>query len=182
MESDLSCHYSDPSGKQLGVLTGPTSYETVWPAWPGLTNNDHGGKTLHFQNGRLVTYDDRIPPSLVYGKICEFWVELGEINSTLGYPLTDPQFLSDGTTCVIFEGGHVHQANGSEDAAMFVEQMHICLPRLFLTRNHLQISCSQLHGALQTYFSSVCTPGSRCAHCSKSRPRLPSHAPPFLSG
>ena len=64
----------------------------------------------------------------MYGKICEFWVELGEINSTLGYPLTDPQFLSDGTTCVIFEGGHIHHACGSEDAVMFVEPMHICLP------------------------------------------------------
>ena len=55
------------------------AYEHVWLAWPSLTDNDHGGKALHFQNDQFVVYDDRIPPSLAYGKICEFWVELGNI-------------------------------------------------------------------------------------------------------
>jgi hypothetical protein len=92
------------SGEQLGVLTCPTSCDP-----------------------RQSVCHDRIPPSLVCGRICEFWVALGDINPTQGYLLTDPQFLSDGTTCVIFEGSHGHQASGSEDATMFVKLMHICL-------------------------------------------------------
>jgi hypothetical protein len=35
----------------------------------------------------------------------------------LGYPLSDPRFFPDGSTCSVFEGGHVHQA-GTEDPEM----------------------------------------------------------------
>jgi uncharacterized protein with LGFP repeats len=97
-----------------------------WPElWPGLTDNEGGGKTLHFLNGRLVSYQNQVPPLLVYGKINELWLELGGSKSPLGYPLADPQFLSDGTVCTVFEGGHIHQPSGSEDADMFV-----CLSQL----------------------------------------------------
>jgi hypothetical protein len=89
-----------------------------WPQnWPGLTDNDNGGKTLTFRFGRLVSYDFQTPPFLVYGKIFKLWYDLGGVKSGLGHPLVDPQILKDGTVCNIFEGGHIHQI-GTRDAEM----------------------------------------------------------------
>jgi hypothetical protein len=114
----LSPNASDPSGKQLGVLLGPAD---CWPRnWPGLTDNQDGGKTLHFRFGRLVSYDNQTSPFLVYGKIYEVWNKLGGIKSLMKYPLADPQFLSDESVCSVFEGGHIHQSRGSNDADVFV--------------------------------------------------------------
>ena len=89
-----------------------------WPHnWPGLTDNDNGGKTLHFRFANLVSYDFITPPFLVYGKIYDIWRDLGGVMSGLGHPLADPQILLDGTICSIFEGGHVHQV-GTRDPEM----------------------------------------------------------------
>jgi hypothetical protein len=96
------------SGKQLASLLGPTD---CWPhGWPGLTENDNGGKTFHFRFGRLISYDYVTEPFLFYGKTFDFWNDLGGLRGGLGHPIADPQFLPDGTTCNIFEGGHVHQS------------------------------------------------------------------------
>ena len=112
-------HTSDASGKQLAVLLGPAD---CWPAgWPGLTDNDEGGKTLHFRNGRLVSYDNQSPPCMIYGNIYKVWNDLGGIKSQLKYPLADPQFLPDESICSVFEGGHIHQPRGSQDADMSVQ-------------------------------------------------------------
>jgi len=89
-----------------------------WPGgWAGLTENENGGRTLHFRPSQLVSYDLRTPPFLLYGKIFGFWNGLGGVRSGLGHPLADPQILEDGSLCCIFEGGHVHQI-GSLDAEM----------------------------------------------------------------
>jgi hypothetical protein len=108
--------YSDARGEQLASLLGPTD---CFPhAWPGLTDNDNGGKTLHFRFGRLISNTFQSPPLLIYGKIYNLWRDLGGFNSGFGYPLCDPQILPDGSTCSIFEGGHIHQA-GTRDAEIF---------------------------------------------------------------
>jgi hypothetical protein len=92
-----------------------------WPHnWPGLVNNAEGGKSLYFRNGRLISFDNQSTPFLVYGKIYETWKKLGELKSELKYPLSDPQFLPDESICSIFEGGHIHQLRGSNDADVFV--------------------------------------------------------------
>ena len=105
-------NYSDPSGKQLATLMGPAD---CWPyEWPGLTDNNLGGKMLHFRFGVMVSHDDT-SPFLVYGKFAEYWKNLGGIESGFGYPIADPQFLPDGSTCIIFQGGHIHQLSASRD-------------------------------------------------------------------
>jgi hypothetical protein len=106
---------SDPSGKQLAGLLGPSD---CFPHnWPGLTDNENGGKTLHFRYGRLISRTFQAPPFLIYGDIYNLWKDLGSYNSGLGMPLADPQFLEDGSTCCIFDGGHVHHL-GSGDPEM----------------------------------------------------------------
>jgi hypothetical protein len=90
--------------------------------WLGLVDNENGGKTLHFRTGKLVSYDYRTPPFLVYGRIHEFWINLGGVRSGLGHPLADPQILEDGSICNIFEGGHVHQV-GTRDAEMWASML-----------------------------------------------------------
>ena len=103
---------SDPSGKQLATLVGPTD---CWPyGWPGLTDNNLGGKSLHFRYGQLVSYGDT-SPFLIYGKFANYWKDLGGIESGFGYPIADPQFLPDGSICIIFQGGHIHQPSVSRD-------------------------------------------------------------------
>jgi hypothetical protein len=98
---------SDPNSQQIGVLMGPAD---SWPArWAGLVDNDNGGQTLHFRAARLISYDDRTSPFAVYGEFFTIWDSIGGVRSGLGHPIADPQFLADGTTCLIFEGGHVHQ-------------------------------------------------------------------------
>ena len=90
----------------------------LWPFdSPGLTENENGGKMLHFGTSRLVSYDYVTEPFLIYGKIFNFWKDLGELMGGLGHPIADPQFLPDGSTCSIFEGGHVHQS-GLKDPEM----------------------------------------------------------------
>jgi hypothetical protein len=121
----LPSNPSDPSGKQLGILLGPT--DSVPQNWLGLTDNQDGGKTLHFRFGKLVSYDNQTAPFLVYGKICDVWNKLGGIKSDLKYPLTDPQFLPDESICSVFEGGHIHQPRGSNDADMFVQPSSLCV-------------------------------------------------------
>lgn len=103
---------SDPSGKQLATLMGPTD---CWPqGWPGLADNKLGGKSLYFRYSLLVSYGDT-SPFLVYGKFADYWKNLGGIESGFGYPIADPQFLRDGSTCIIFQGGHIHQLSASRD-------------------------------------------------------------------
>ena len=103
----------------MGVIAGPTSYEHVWPAWPGLTDNEDkkGGRTLHFRNGVLTSQTRDSPPFLVYGQIYELWRDLNGVSSGLGYPLADYRVLEDRTTCIVFEGGHIHKV-GEEDPQM----------------------------------------------------------------
>jgi uncharacterized protein with LGFP repeats len=72
---------------------------------------------LHFRTGRLISYDYVTEPFAFYGKIFDFWNDLGGLRSGLGHPVADPQFLPDGSTCNIFEGGHVHQS-GMKDPEM----------------------------------------------------------------
>jgi hypothetical protein len=104
---------SDPSGKQLAGLIGPTD---CWPyGWPGLADNTNGGKSLHFRYAQLVSYD-ATAPFLVYGKFADLWKDLGGLESGFGYPIADPQVLPDGSVCVIFQGGHIHQVSASRDA------------------------------------------------------------------
>jgi hypothetical protein len=105
-------NYSDPSGKQLARLMGPTDR---WPlGWPGLTQNDLGGQTLWFRSAWLVSYGE-VSPFLVYGKLADFWNNLKGIESGFGYPIADPQFLPDGSICIIFQGGHIHQPSLSRE-------------------------------------------------------------------
>jgi hypothetical protein len=108
-------NHSNLSGNQLAPLLGPTD---CWPhGWPGLADNENGGKTLHFRFGRLISYDYVSEPFAFYGKTFNFWDDLGGLRSGLGHPIADPQFLPDGSTCNIFEGGHVHQS-GMKDPEM----------------------------------------------------------------
>jgi hypothetical protein len=106
---------SDPNGKQLASLIGPTD---SWPHdWPGLADNPGGGKSLHFRYGRLISSTFQSPPVLIYGPIYNYWKDISGLNSGLGYPLADPQYLDDGSICSVFQGGHVHQF-GSRDPEM----------------------------------------------------------------
>jgi hypothetical protein len=106
---------SEPNGKQLGYLLGPTD---GWPReWLGLTDNENGGKTLHFRQGRLISSTYQSSPFIVYGGIFTLWDKLGALKSGFGYPLADPQFLPDGSVCSVFEGGHIHQV-GNKEAEM----------------------------------------------------------------
>jgi hypothetical protein len=43
-------------------------------------------------------------------------MSLGGAESGFGHSLIDPQFLSNGSVCSIFEGGHIHQLSPSKDA------------------------------------------------------------------
>ena len=56
---------------------------------------------LHFRSGRLISYDYVTEPFAFYGKIFNFWNDLGGLVGGLGHPLADPQFLPDGTTCIV---------------------------------------------------------------------------------
>jgi hypothetical protein len=114
LDSDDSLsNHSDLSGKQLATLMGPTD---CWPhGWPGLTDNNLGGKTLLFLTDTLPSYGD-ISPFLVYGTLVDFWKNLGGIESGFGYPIADPQFLPNVSICIIFQGGHIHQPSVSRDA------------------------------------------------------------------
>ena len=81
-----------------------------WPSgWSGLTDNENGGKMLHFWLGRLTSYDYITEPFAFHGKIFDFWIDLSGLTSGLGHPMADPQFPPDGSMCNIFEGGHIHQ-------------------------------------------------------------------------
>lgn len=107
----------DPYGKQLVGLIGPAD---IWlTTWHGLTENENGGKTLHFATGNLVSYDFRNPPFLIYGKIHQLWSDINNVKSGLGHPLAHPQIPEDGTICNIFEGGHIHLVE-MRDAEMYV--------------------------------------------------------------
>ena len=102
------------TGKQLAGILGLVEW---WRHGPTFTDNPHGGKMLEFQDARLISSAYQSPPVLVYGKNLKFWFDLGSFNSGLGYPIADPQLLPDGSTCNIFQGGHVHQF-GSFDPEM----------------------------------------------------------------
>jgi hypothetical protein len=69
---------STHSGKQLALLLlGPAD---CWPhGWPGLTDNENGGKMLHLHSGRLISYDYVTKPFVLYGKIFDFWNNLGAV-------------------------------------------------------------------------------------------------------
>jgi len=112
-ELTLSFSCSDATGKQFGSLLGPTD---CFPGnWPGLTDNDNGGKTLYFRWGRFISNTFQSPPFVFFGQIFQLWNDFGGLNSGFGYPLADPQILPDGSICSIFEGGHIHQT-GTNDA------------------------------------------------------------------
>jgi hypothetical protein len=85
-------------------------------SWPGLVDNENGGKMLHFRYGALVSYDNQTPPFLVVGNVYTTWKKLGALKSNYKYPLADPQFLPDGTICSVFEGGHLHLPLGAKEA------------------------------------------------------------------
>jgi hypothetical protein len=121
---------SDPSGKQLIHLLGPP--DNFPRNWDGLEDNEEGGKTLHFRYGKLVSFDDHSSPILVYGSICGVWDKLGGIKSDFKYPLADPQFLHDESICIIFEGGHIHQPRGSQNADVLVSYCLNCTDFSFL--------------------------------------------------
>jgi hypothetical protein len=86
-------------------------------SWLARAENENGGKTLNFRWGRLISYDYVSAPFAFYGKIFDFWNDLGGLRSGLGHPIADPQFLFDVSTCNIFEGGHVHH-HGKKDPEM----------------------------------------------------------------
>jgi hypothetical protein len=88
-----------------------------------MTDNINGGRTLNFTTGKLVSYDFRSAPFLVYGKIMEFWESLGGLNSGLGHPLADPQILDDGSLCSVFEGGHIHQEGSRNPIVCVVDSL-----------------------------------------------------------
>ena len=73
-----------------------------------------GGHLYHFYYGYLSSYDHtgRFPVVAIYGNIFYFYKKLGAHTSPLGRPLTDVQDLPDGSRCVQFEGGHVHEIDG----------------------------------------------------------------------
>jgi hypothetical protein len=72
---------------------------------------------LPLKSGALITYDYVTEPFLVYGKIYSLWSDLGGVRAGLGHPLADPKILSNGATCSIFVGGHIHQS-GMRDAEL----------------------------------------------------------------
>jgi hypothetical protein len=112
---NISNTHRDPRDKQLGSLAGSTNF---WPhGWPGLTENENGGKMLHLTSGALISYDYVTEPFLIFGKIYSLWTDLGGVKCGLGHPLADPKFLPNGSTCSIFVGGHIHQS-GMKDAEM----------------------------------------------------------------
>jgi hypothetical protein len=101
-----------------------------WPHnWPGLVDNENGGKMLYSRYGVLVSYDNQTPPCLVYGNIYTTWKQLGALKSEYKYPLADPQVLPDGTICSIFEGGHLHLQLGAQEAAALVSTSFFSFPQ-----------------------------------------------------
>ena len=78
------------------------------------TAHPAGGHLYHFYSGYLSSYDHtgRFPVVAIYGNISYFYKKLDAHKSPLGRPLTDVQDLPDGSRCVQFEGGHVHEIDG----------------------------------------------------------------------
>ena len=99
---------SDPSGKQFTTLIGSTD---CWPSgWPGLTDNSLGGKSLaSWSHMVILSCSSHTVNSQTIGKIL--------VTSSLGLAvlLRIPQFLPDGSICIIFQGGHIHQPSVSRD-------------------------------------------------------------------
>jgi hypothetical protein len=113
--SDSATLCSEPNGKQFANLLGPTDCNPQ--SWPGLTDNENGGKTFPFRYGRLISNTYQSPPFIVYGGIFTLWNRLGGLRSGFGYPIADPQILPDESVCSIFQGGHIHQV-GNQEAEM----------------------------------------------------------------
>jgi hypothetical protein len=101
---------SGPNGQTLTTLLGDIS--------SGILDNPIEGRRVDFKNGALISYSFRGPPFLVYGDIYGLWKSLGEATSPLGLPIADPQLLDDGSTCSIFEGGHVHKPPGAKEVLL----------------------------------------------------------------
>jgi hypothetical protein len=92
----------------------PAGSTNFWPhGWPGLKENENGGKMLHLTSGALITSE----PFLIYRKIFTLWTDLGGVIDGLGHPLADPKVLRNSATCSIFVGGHIHQS-GMRDAEL----------------------------------------------------------------
>jgi hypothetical protein len=112
---------------------------------------------LHLKTGALITYDYLSEPFLIYGKIYSLWSDLGGTRSGLGHPLADPKILSNGATCSIFVGGHVHQS-GNRDAEL------LSLPLLFF----LSVDGEALKHCLDRTFS---VPATKCN--AENQPTVP---------
>jgi hypothetical protein len=109
--TDTYTAHRDARTKQLASLAVSTNF---WPhGWPRLTENNNGEKTLHLTSDVLITYDYFSKPFLIYGKIHTLWSDVGG----LGHPLADLRVLSNGATCSVFVGVHVHQS-GMKDAEL----------------------------------------------------------------
>jgi hypothetical protein len=101
---------SGPSDQPLTRLLGDLS--------SSILENPNEGRRVDFKNGALLSHAFHSPPFLVYGDIFNLWKSLGEVNSPLGLPIADPQLLPDGSTCSIFEGGHVHKPPGAKEVEL----------------------------------------------------------------
>jgi uncharacterized protein with LGFP repeats len=106
--SFLTC--SGPGDQTLTTLMGDIS--------SGILDNPNEGRRVNFSKGALLSHGFQMPPFLVYGDIFTLWTSLGEANSPLGLPIADPQLLGDGSTCSIFEGGHVHKPPGAKEVVL----------------------------------------------------------------
>ncbi|KAF9523845.1 hypothetical protein CPB83DRAFT_798747 [Crepidotus variabilis] len=72
-----------------------------------------GGMRYRFGGGFLVSLNNQSMPYVMYGKICDLWKHLGEVESGWGRPLADEQALEgEEGRCSVMEGGHIHCIGG----------------------------------------------------------------------